>query len=96
MDTPLRSPAVVIREIQKAGDIEDGDVYSYATSNRLAVPDGPPVKWIRHRNGTFSHAESRPYNCEQCGLEVARVLKELRVGVPSKQLRQFTKECSTT
>lgn len=83
---PLRTPPVVTREVMQSELIMDGLVREYSTPAAAAAanaPCGPPQPCdgiapfrIQHRKD--GHSTSWPGECEQCGLELAEKLLELR------------------
>ncbi|XP_025103270.1 uncharacterized protein LOC112569639 [Pomacea canaliculata] len=76
---PLRSPPVVVREVEQSKIMEDKYVLRYS---KRCVPDhtdGPPVRRLHHRGQ--GHSGDWPINCVTCGRDVARVLHSLRVAV---------------
>lgn len=87
---PLRSPPVVIREVQNEIDKQNKEVVNRKKCQyvplSLSVTDGPKIRFIVHTVGLHSHTGIRPESCQACGREVARILKELHVGV--KTLRE--------
>ena len=74
---PLRSPPVVVREIQRTNVFKK---YSDAYTTPEAQPpcDGPPVIYVYHQGD--GHSEGGPGDCVQCGVGVAKVLDNLGVG----------------
>ena len=73
----LRSPPVVVREIQKTNLFRK---HSEPYSEAAALPpcDGPPVRYVYHQGD--GHSEGGPGDCVQCGVGVAKVLDNLGVG----------------
>lgn len=83
----LRSPPVVTKEIEKAADIRAGDVLGYkphGSVTSIAATDGLQVDQIRHSEGQAGHSGDLPEDCEQCGMEVARIVKDLCVSYRDK------------
>ncbi|XP_025103294.1 uncharacterized protein LOC112569648 [Pomacea canaliculata] len=76
---PLRSPPAVVREVEQSKIIKDKYVLGYSKRRVPDHTDGPPVTRLYH--GGQGHSGDWPINCVTCGLEVARVLHSLRVGV---------------
>ncbi|XP_025103269.1 uncharacterized protein LOC112569638 [Pomacea canaliculata] len=76
---PLRSPPVVVREVEQSKIMEDKYVLRYSKRRVPDHTDGPPVTQLYH--GGQGHSGDWPINCVTCGREVARVLHSLRVGV---------------
>lgn len=76
---PLRSPPVVIREVEQDAIIcEWQEVQPYV---ERGVPDytyGPPVIRLYHKGE--GHSSRWPAGCVSCGHEVAKLLYSLRVG----------------
>lgn len=87
MSTPLRSPQFVVKEIEKAVEIQKYHFVQDYTATKLPETFGPHVRHIRHRSGQLEHSGEWPEDCEQCGREVAGILKELQVG-PSVENRE--------
>lgn len=80
LTVPLRSAKVVVHEVAKAEEIQTGCVLQY--ENLTDVPDptvGPQVKHLWHK-GQEGHAEDRPDNCWQCGVDIAQTLNALLRG----------------
>nr|KAG5701949.1 hypothetical protein BaRGS_034531 [Batillaria attramentaria] len=78
MTLPLRSAPVVLREVEKGIVEAGGEISSYTSSGTLPPSDGPRVISLRHHGE--DHAGRWPVDCYECGLEVAKVLKDLHVG----------------
>ncbi|XP_025113058.1 uncharacterized protein LOC112575410 [Pomacea canaliculata] len=76
---PLRSPPVVVREVEKDARITKGDVKPYRERGVSDHTDGPPVTRLYHRGQ--GHSGVWPVDCITCGREVASFLHSLRVGV---------------
>ncbi|KAK7483767.1 hypothetical protein BaRGS_00024983, partial [Batillaria attramentaria] len=85
MTEPLRTPPVVTREVQQSEYVVKGKtggrmevIRSYAVSSTPLPTDGPTPVFLYHAGQ--GHSQGRPGDCEMCGGEVARVLRELHVG----------------
>ncbi|XP_025111936.1 uncharacterized protein LOC112574833 [Pomacea canaliculata] len=77
---PLRSPPVVVREVEQYVSIRrERDVLPYSKRGVSDHTDGPPVRRLYHRGQ--GHSGDRPGKCVTCGREVASFLHSLRVGV---------------
>ena len=76
---PLRTPPSVTAEVQRSDRLRKGRVHSY-TDPRSPLPSvGPAPLYLYH---TDEHGALGPIECRQCGLELAKLLKEeLQVGV---------------
>ncbi|XP_025114143.1 uncharacterized protein LOC112576110 [Pomacea canaliculata] len=74
---PLRSPPTVVREVDKTWD---GIVSTYGERGVRDHTDGPPVKRLYHKGQ--GHISEHPGDCMECGREVARFLRSLRVDEP--------------
>lgn len=73
---PLRTPPVITREVEQAGVMREWEsVYRYKEPEAPLPTVGPSVKHLSHAGH-----EAEVYDCEQCGKNVADVLKELHVG----------------
>lgn len=77
---PFRSPPEVEQLVSKAKEIQFGHVPGYTPTGLPAESEGPRVRLIAHTNGQSGHTEERPQDCFQCGVEVATILRDLRVG----------------
>ena len=75
---PLRCAPVVLREVQPTVDRLSAGIHSY-TTDTPSPSDGPDVIRLRHEGA--GHAGRWPVECDGCGREVARVLRQLNVGV---------------
>lgn len=76
----LRSPPVVVNEIERDLSTETR-VHGYTSSGVAAPTDGPDIRYLYHSNAP-NHAENwQKKKCEQCGRDIAGVLRELHVGV---------------
>lgn len=85
MTQPLRSPPVVVREVKESPEIRKmNHVYPYSGAATYAEADGPPVKRITHYRGQESHGECQPDECEQCGWDAAKILKDLDINGSGK------------
>ncbi|XP_025114340.1 uncharacterized protein LOC112576250 [Pomacea canaliculata] len=74
---PLRSPPVVVREVQKARDIvKEGTVHGYSDRGVPDHTDGPSVQWLYH--GGEGHLPVWLGDCNMCGRQVANFLHSLR------------------
>ena len=86
---PLRNPPAVLREVEKSRFIKDSvhtyrPIPSYNQASFPAPTDGPRVVWLQH-NGQDEHStDGGPQDCEQCGREIARLLKTLIEGEPGR------------
>lgn len=79
--TPLRSPPTVVKEILLAEEItEKKSVERYKDSGIPSATIGPVVKRIKHTQGQLGHRELSPYNCEECGSQIADILEGLTIG----------------
>ncbi|XP_025111947.1 uncharacterized protein LOC112574842 [Pomacea canaliculata] len=77
---PLRSPPVVVREVEQDEMITE--YYAVNPYSERDVPDhtdGQPVKRLYHRGQ--GHSGRWPVDCVTCGRDVASFLHSLRVGV---------------
>lgn len=77
----------MIKEIERAVDIRTGDVHKYKDDESIslfAATHGPPVDKITHIDGQNNHYGDWPDDCEQCGVEVANIVKNLRVSCHDK------------
>lgn len=80
---PLRSPPAVVREVKVAGQIVvDRMVRDYSEREVPDHTDGPPVRNLYHRGR--GHSGSSPLTCVQCGQGVAKILRDLRIGVDGR------------
>ena len=80
----LRCPPIVQREVEKSESI-GREVPSYGTAPWPDPTEGPKVEWIQHEQ-LSSHSEDNPWDCEECGREIGRKLKDLGVGQPGRCL----------
>ncbi|XP_025111942.1 uncharacterized protein LOC112574840 [Pomacea canaliculata] len=77
---PLRSPPVVVREVEQNEFITElNDVHPYSKRGVPDHTDGPPVTRLYHRGE--GHSGRWPVDCVTCGREVASFLHSLRDGV---------------
>lgn len=82
---PLRSPPVVVREVQKDVNISADFLRTVHPYRERGVPDhtdGPPVIRLYHRGQ--GHPCDTAENCVTCGREIANVLSRLGVGVAGR------------
>lgn len=76
---PLSSPPSVIREITKAMEIKNNDVFGYTKREVPDHTDGPAVHWVNHQ--IKEHQSNKIHDCYVCGNHVATFLcKKLRLG----------------
>ena len=82
LDVPLRSPPVVNREVGSSGQIRIyRNILPYSSTDTPAAPmDGPPIRWIKHKNQDGHDSFASPVDCGPCGLAIVQQLKELGVG----------------
>ncbi|XP_025079972.1 uncharacterized protein LOC112555696 isoform X2 [Pomacea canaliculata] len=86
---PLRSPPVVVREVQKDEHITRmEDVVPYSQRGVPDHTDGPPIRLLCHRGQ--GHSGDLPVDCVTCGREVASFLHSLRVGVTEEVVATST------
>ncbi|XP_025100537.1 uncharacterized protein LOC112567882 isoform X2 [Pomacea canaliculata] len=77
---PLRSPPAVVREVEQADFITDGNVVKpYSERGVPDHTDGPPVTRLYHQGQ--GHSGRWPVDCVTCGRDVASFLHSLRVDV---------------
>lgn len=69
---PLRSPPTVIREIEKAWEIENCTVPGYTKRGVPDATDGPEIKWVIHKSQ--HHGPQNIEDCDVCGLAVVEEL----------------------
>lgn len=75
----LRSPPVVMQEIERDW-LMGREVSKYSATCVPAPTDGPAIRRLRHNNAP-GHTDGGADECEQCGRELAGVLRDLGVGV---------------
>ncbi|XP_025112045.1 uncharacterized protein LOC112574897 [Pomacea canaliculata] len=76
---PLRSPPVVVREVQNAREITDAEVKPYRECNVPCHTYGPPVRHLRHQGQV--HSSRKIIDCSACGSKIATFLHSLRQDV---------------
>lgn len=82
---PLRCPPVIQREVQAGVNSAIClGFHGYSSGNVAALSDGPTVQLLRHGGRAQGHNGQWPTECVKCGQEVARVLRELDIGVPAQ------------
>ena len=78
---PLRSPPSITAEVEKANWFSNGSVKGYSGCRCPLPSDGPAPLYLYH-TPRQPHSPGRPHQCQQCGRELARALREdLHVGV---------------
>ena len=77
--TPLRCPPVVQREVALSCLIDGRATPRYSQAAWPSPTEGPAVRWLKH-DGQPGHGGGHPQDCQQCGLEVGRLLHHLGVG----------------
>ena len=77
--TPLRCPPAVQREVQQSVMINDSYTPRYSQAAWPSPTEGPAVHWMVH-DAQPGHGGGDPRDCQQCGLEVGRLLHHLGVG----------------
>ncbi|XP_025101143.1 uncharacterized protein LOC112568188 [Pomacea canaliculata] len=90
---PLRSPPVVVREVEQDWSMFKGHVLPYRQRGVPDHTDGPPVRRLYHRG--HGHSGDRPGDCVTCGRDVASFLCSLRVGVTGNVTTTATTVTST-
>ncbi|KAK7105249.1 uncharacterized protein [Littorina saxatilis] len=77
---PLRTPPAVTRHVQQQPLMGDGkEIRGYTRSASCQPSEGPAPKIVRH-TGRGDHIDGRPRDCEQCGREIGKTIRELDVG----------------
>ena len=89
---PLRTPPRITTQVHQSGYVGQGAVERY-TEPPCPLPSEGPVPFIvRHANG--AHGEGLIYDCQQCGREVASILREkLSVGKTGRCARACALSC---
>ncbi|XP_025112305.1 uncharacterized protein LOC112575029 isoform X2 [Pomacea canaliculata] len=85
LSRPLRSPPVVVREIEKDLAFRRLDPL-YSDRDVPDHTDGPPVRRLHHLYNAGGHTDFSPVSCAKCGHEVATFLFSLRIGVPAEDV----------
>ena len=80
---PLRNPPAVLREVEKS-QFFGGSVPSYSPAPWPAHTDGPKVEPLVHYGQDKHNTNGGPQDCEQCGKEIAKKLRDLGVGQPGR------------
>ena len=77
---PLRTPPSVTREVQQCESMTPGGSVHHYTAGPAPLPcDGPTPRVVVHAGQ--GHGAGLTIDCEECGRQVARILKEeLHVG----------------
>nr|KAG5697663.1 hypothetical protein BaRGS_011212 [Batillaria attramentaria] len=80
LTVPLRCPPAVVKEVEKAPEFKKGHVHAYSAHPVHAPTDGPDVWHLEHVQNDKGHADQLfPKDCEHCGENIAKVLKDLDV-----------------
>ena len=79
LDSPLRTPPKVTKEVSKSSRFRESRILSYKPETTLAATVGPEPIFMEHY-GESSHDKGTPQGCRRCGRDIAAKLKELRVG----------------
>nr|KAG5711423.1 hypothetical protein BaRGS_025850 [Batillaria attramentaria] len=89
----LRCPPVVEKEVSRSDEVGKS-VSAYEKSLSPRPTDGPPVKWLNHK-GQPGHKGGPAERCEQCGKDIAHILKGLiQPGVSDLEYRDVLVVCS--
>ncbi|XP_070178509.1 uncharacterized protein [Littorina saxatilis] len=80
LTTPLRTPPLVTRHVMQHRALGPGkNVHGYKECAAPLPAEGPEHQDVLHQGPGHEHVKE-PYDCEQCGLEVAQILNDHDVG----------------
>ena len=79
MDSPLRTPPKVTKEVSKSSRFTESRILSYKPQATRAATDGPELTFMEHY-GEPRHDKGTPQGCRRCGRDIADKLKEFGVG----------------
>ena len=80
LDSPLRTPPKVTKEVSESSRFEDSRFLSYNTSPTYAATSGPDAIYLKHYGQAGHQTDRTPQGCGRCGKDIAAKLKELHVG----------------
>nr|KAG5706698.1 hypothetical protein BaRGS_005768 [Batillaria attramentaria] len=97
MTEPLRTPPVVTKEVQQSAYIQrHAKVRDYTEGSAPPPAYGPAKRFLYHKGKEHCNYVN-PIECEECGVEVARILKkELHVDVPGPVITAPTSPTTPT
>ena len=79
LDSPLRTPPKVTKEVSKSSRFKDRRFLSYNTIPTYAATSGPEPIYLKHYGQAGHQSDRSPQGCRRCGKDIADKLKELHV-----------------